>query len=211
MSRAGYVSAEPLAGTAESGQRAVRAREGSRRGLGLTEARGAGPARPIPPTRMLQPRGWLESRCAGSYFCGLQPSRRAYRDTRAPEVAPRPRSPCGGGPRRTRALRDQPPSVRRPFATSRWARLGSLVLEPRPGEGLRPDLANTCLFTSVFHLSSCLCHLLAPAPFCLSVRPLSAPSVSTLLLCLDPVVSLLVLLLIHGLPVRPALRPPVFL
>lgn len=169
VSRAGYVSAEPLAGTAESGQRAARGRAGSRRGLGLAEARGAGAARPVPPTRMLQPRGWLASRGAGSYFCGLQPSRRADRDT-GPRGSASPKVTLR---RRTGALGDQPPAVRRPFATSRWARLGSLVPEPRPGERLRPaSPVPACL--PALRLSSCLCHLLAPAPFRLSVRPLSA-------------------------------------
>lgn len=86
-----------------------------------------------------------------------------------------------GGPER---LAIQPRSVRRRFATARWARLGSLGFEPKPGERLRRDLADTFLFTSVFHLCCCLCHLLSSVLFA-SSRPLS--TLSLLWVSLEPI------------------------
>ena len=177
------MSAEPLAGMAESGQRVARGQEWKpERFEGFSPGSGALTAdtvRPITPTGMPKPHaGPLESRRSGSDFCGLWPARSSCSDTEAPEAESRPRSPSGDGPRRARALRDpatpfspvRPPL--RPFRGAEWARLGDLLFESKEKD-CAWDFADPGLFTSAFHLSCCLSPVIA-CPLCLLTRPLSA-------------------------------------
>lgn len=175
MSRAGYVSAEPLAGTEESGQRAARGQGGK---PARVQGSSAGPS-----ARRRSRQASSSDRDASAarrrlaslrprpHLCGLQPSRRARRDTEAPEAASRPRSPRGGGPRRTGALRDQPRSVHRPRAGAGWARRGRLGFEPGQGDRLCPGFADVsvylCVSPVLLSLVTC-CHL---PVFCFSTRP----------------------------------------
>lgn len=161
-------------------------------------------APPVPPGLLLGPGCFCCAQAVGvtaprPHLCGLQPSRRAYRGTRAPEAASRPRSPRGGGPRRTGALRDQPLSVHRPRTGAGWARRGCLGFEPRQGERLCPDFADVSVYRCVSPVSLATWgHLpflpLSPAlstlyfsPLCFFWSPLLRIfiSVPTLLLCLS--------------------------
>ena len=163
------MSAEPLAGMAESGQRVARGQEWKpERFKGFSAGSGAltaDTARPITPTGMLKPRtGPLESRRPGSDSCGLWPARSSCSDTEAPEAASRPRSTSGDGPRRARALGDPAtplPPVRpplRPFRGAEWARLGDLLIKSK---------RKTALGTSLTLVSVYLC----VSPLLLSVSP----------------------------------------
>lgn len=160
MSRAGYVSAEPLAGTAGSGPRAGtgQAERPARLGAHL-RVRCAPPA---PPGLAGDPdgsaaRGRWESPCAGPCVCGLPPSPRARTGSPGPRRERRaqghPAAAAADGPGRTEALRDPAaavcPGLWRPRVRAQAGR-----------ERLRPGFADTCLLT-------CACHLRVTCPLCL--------------------------------------------
>ena len=145
------MSAEPLAGMAESGQRVARGQEWKpERFEGFSAGSGAltaNTARPIAPTGMLKPRaGPLESRRPGSDSCGLWPARSSCSDTEAPKAAlvqGHPPVTDLGGPERLEIPPPLLPPVRpplRPFGGAEWARLGDLSVESKPGEKLRLGL-----------------------------------------------------------------------
>lgn len=164
------MSAEPLAGTAESGQQVARGQGGKpERFKGFS----AGPGARAPLARQARSADrdasaalWrLESRQPGpTPVVSSQPSTRT-----ATPGPPRQRLAQGhpvaadlGGPER---LEIPPRYVRRPFGGAVWVRRGGLGFEPRPGEGLHPDFAGICLCLLLSRVSRLLavsvtcCHL----------------------------------------------------
>lgn len=166
MSRAGYVSAGPLAGMAELGQRAARGQGGKPESFKGFSA-GPGRAPPAPPGLFRRPGCLSRAQAVGVLvhrvpvlLCPAIPA--CVPRHQGSRGTSRPRSPRSGGPRRTRALGDPAVSVRWPFAAG-WARLHGLGFESRPGERLCRDFVDTCFssplcFTSVAISVTC-CHL----------------------------------------------------
>lgn len=177
MSRAGYVSAGPLAGMAELGQRAARGQGGKPESFKGFSA-GPGRAPPAPPGLFRRPGCLSRAQAVGVLvhrvpllLCPAIPA--CVPRHQGSRGTSRPRSPRSGGPRRTRALGDPAVSVRWPFAAG-WARLHGLGFESRPGERLCRDFVdNLFLFASVFHLCCYLRHLLSLALFAFQLVPLS--------------------------------------
>lgn len=206
VSRAGYVSAGPLAGMAELGQRAARGQGGKPESFKGFSA-GPGRAPPAPPGLFRRPGCLSRAQAVGVLvhrvpllLCPAIPA--CVPRHQGSRGTSRPRSPRRGGPRRTRALGDPAVSVRWPFAAG-WARLHGLGFESRPGERLCRDFVDTCFssplcFTSVAISVTC-CHLpflpfsSSPCLLCISFHFVSGAylwvsiSVPTLLLSLDPV------------------------
>lgn len=156
-----------MAGKAESGQRGARVLGGSRRGLGCffsPQVSARAPSAPPGPVRrpgcLSRARRRKPGR-PGSESRALRPAGRADLDTQGPGAASGPRSPCRGGPRRARALRDPGPGRRRPLGGPGWAQLDGLGFESGLGERLHPSLAS--------HPRSSL----RPPLFCFSPRQLS--------------------------------------
>jgi hypothetical protein len=126
---AGNVGAESLAGMAGSVKRVARVRRGKAGGKvkSFFAGPGARAAGPIRSTRMLKPRGCLQSWQPGSESRGLS---RARRDTEGLPGNLLPRSPRGSRARRAGAFRDPAPVCRSAFLGARWAPLRGLGFEP---------------------------------------------------------------------------------
>lgn len=178
MSRAGCVSAEPLAGTAESGQRAARGQGGQPerfKGFSEVPARAAGPARPLPPTGMLRQRagGWSPGAPGPTFAVSSHPG--AHNAT---QTSPRQRLAQGhpavadlGGPERLEISPRPSAGLSRAPGGRGLAASGS---SPDRENELRPDFADISIYLCVspvlLSVVTC-CHL----PF----LPLN-PALSTL-------------------------------